>query len=529
MKAQTGSIEITNIEFDCYDHGSKGLKIHSHINVKNWKDKQFNYTVFFYKGDNGSGGKLLSSGDYKAVDGHVCTWKKLNATYDSSVWEDCWVFIPYSALPHDKGRNHYSLYAVIRKNKEYDWASIAETPFKNFYIDCHEGTTTSNVERNSTQANSSNWKAKWSIEKIDLFLNEITMLSKKNSVQVENIHSNNRLMDISLLVDSDINIGLIIKNNNKITKSQTEDSDPCFLRLNNGNKNLSFIALCQVTKEGDLVLIELTINKILEQCKSSFGDVSKWKMLEKLQADIRNNKYNKIQILSLGEEIIESYTSKSTPIWEIFAEALDLVHDDTDFFQNTKGNSKTNTYTSNNSFSQNNSTALNENEWTYSRNGPTESIKRKQSLELSDGMYMDVITDYYGKLPYMTLTLRGQNSALASIKSGNYNISFPKGLMTLYFSASAHAYKKDGCQYVEFIIPVIQKYSFADDTNDETELVYDLMDYLEKVKYEKISVNDLSIKNTYLSFSSQSTPIWSVLLDALKMMVKQTEFRNRVR
>lgn len=519
MKAQTGSIEITNIEYDCYDHGAKGMKIHSHINVKNWKDKQFTYIVFFYKGDNGSGGKLLSSGDYTALDGHVCTWKKLNVTYDSSVWEDCWVFIPYSALPHDKGRKHYSLYAVIRKNKEYNWASIAKTPFENFYVDCPEGTAleeentseiqknqtktykngkyfgdlknglrhgygtmtytegskyvgewhndvyngqgtftfsdgekyvggfkngkfdgqgtriysggakyvggykdgkfdgqgtitfsdgstfvgewknneqngkgttffsdgrkyiteykngeeisvgtyiypdgrtkvvdnrknsdtsnnslnrtssstsarTSNVERNSTQAKSSNWKAKWSIEKVSLFLNEITMLSKKNSVQVENIHSNNRLMDISLLVDSDINIGLIIKNNNKITKSQTEDSDPCVLRLNNGNKNLSFIALCQVTKEGDLVLIELSINKILEQCKSSFGDVSKWKMLEKLQADIRNNKYNKIQILSLGEEIIESYTSKSTPIWEIFAEALDLVHDDSNFFQN---------------------------------------------------------------------------------------------------------------------------------------------------------------------------------------------------
>lgn len=149
--AQVGSIEITNIEYDCYVDNEKGMKIHSHINVNGWKDKPVNYTVFFYKGSDGSGGKLYSTGKYTANDGHVCTYTNSKSDYDNCEWKDWWVFIPYSALPHSAGKNDYSLYATIRKNGDYDWEQFAKTSYMNFNVKFDNPSTsnTNNVSNNN--------------------------------------------------------------------------------------------------------------------------------------------------------------------------------------------------------------------------------------------------------------------------------------------------------------------------------------------------------------------------------------------
>lgn len=154
--SQVGSIEITNIEYDCFVDNEKGMKIHSHINVNGWKDKPVNYTVFFYKGSNGSGGKLYSTGKYTASDGNVCTYSNSKSDYDNCEWKDWWVFIPYSALPHSVGKNDYSLYATIRKNGDYNWEQFASTSYMNFNVKFDNPSTSNTNNTNVSKQTSQN-------------------------------------------------------------------------------------------------------------------------------------------------------------------------------------------------------------------------------------------------------------------------------------------------------------------------------------------------------------------------------------
>lgn len=159
----SGSIAIKNIEYDCLVDNEKGMKIHSQINVSGWKDKPVNYSVFFYKGSNGAGGKLYSSGKYVATDGQVCTSGYSNATYDDCEWKDWWLFIPYSALPHSAGKNDYSLYAEFRKTGDYNWEVFAKTSYLNFSVtfnndnnDLYSNNQSSNNSTNSRPDHKSN-------------------------------------------------------------------------------------------------------------------------------------------------------------------------------------------------------------------------------------------------------------------------------------------------------------------------------------------------------------------------------------
>ena len=153
VKAQNGSIEIINLEYDCYVNNEKGMKIHSHIKVNGWKDKNVNYSVFFYKGSDGSNGKLLSTGKYTTPNGQVCAFSNSKSDYDNCEWKDWSLFIPYSALPHNSGNNHYSLYAVIRKTGDYNWEQIASTPYKNFHVEFNKPSSSNSVV-NSTSKDS---------------------------------------------------------------------------------------------------------------------------------------------------------------------------------------------------------------------------------------------------------------------------------------------------------------------------------------------------------------------------------------
>lgn len=133
----SGSIEITNIEYDVLENGIKGMKIHSNISVKGWAGNKVSYDVFFYKGDNGTGGKLISvlpKSNYKAAGGQVYTSKNGSSIYNHSTWDDWTLFIPYEEFPHNAGQNKYSLRAYVRKTGEYNWETIASTPYKNFQI-----------------------------------------------------------------------------------------------------------------------------------------------------------------------------------------------------------------------------------------------------------------------------------------------------------------------------------------------------------------------------------------------------------
>lgn len=136
LGAQSATVRIKNIEHDCILNNQKGMKIHCYARLKGWNGRKVNLAVFFYKGYNGSGGKLMANdrGTYRATDGHVGVFDYTTSNYDDCEWNDWWLFIPHSAFPHVNGTNQYSCYVEIRKTAEGNWEQFAASDYTNFQI-----------------------------------------------------------------------------------------------------------------------------------------------------------------------------------------------------------------------------------------------------------------------------------------------------------------------------------------------------------------------------------------------------------
>lgn len=136
LNAQSATVRIKYIEHDVVLNNQKGMKIHCSAELVGYKGGKVNLAVFFYKGYNGSDGKLMASdrGQYRATDGHVGVFDYSVSNYDDCVWNDWWMFIPHSAFPHVNGTNEYSCYVELRKTGEGNWQQFAASDYTNFQI-----------------------------------------------------------------------------------------------------------------------------------------------------------------------------------------------------------------------------------------------------------------------------------------------------------------------------------------------------------------------------------------------------------
>lgn len=105
----TASIENVWVDYNVFNGMVKGMKIHSKYTVEGMYGKTINYCLEFYYADNTT--------PLKSVYGNNLTFMSAGvANYESCVWNDSWIFVPYSDLNMARGFNGTLSFDVIIKD-----------------------------------------------------------------------------------------------------------------------------------------------------------------------------------------------------------------------------------------------------------------------------------------------------------------------------------------------------------------------------------------------------------------------------
>ena len=110
--AITVKIENTSLDLNTKDlYSNDAIKVKSTLTVSGIKGKDFDL-VAIVKDDTGNWHK-----DYNGKT--VKTYKPLNATYESSLWEGISVYLPHSKLAPKEGKHTYKVYLYVYYNGEF--------------------------------------------------------------------------------------------------------------------------------------------------------------------------------------------------------------------------------------------------------------------------------------------------------------------------------------------------------------------------------------------------------------------------
>lgn len=100
-KTVTGNIEKVWTEYNCWQNGLKGMKIHTKFNVNNLRGKKGRICAYFYFA---SGVRLKPNmTQYSTTDNHVTVQSEFKPNYDNTTFNDFTLFIPYDALNMSAG------------------------------------------------------------------------------------------------------------------------------------------------------------------------------------------------------------------------------------------------------------------------------------------------------------------------------------------------------------------------------------------------------------------------------------------
>lgn len=99
------------VDYDQWQDGMKGMLIHTEFETEGCKDENMMVAVYFYT----ESGSVLKDydGKYKSSDGNVATHLNTTATYDSSIWKDFKIFMPYDQLHMASGKHELKFYVTI--------------------------------------------------------------------------------------------------------------------------------------------------------------------------------------------------------------------------------------------------------------------------------------------------------------------------------------------------------------------------------------------------------------------------------
>ena len=117
------------VDFDVYENGQKGMKIHAKFSVNNMKSID-GYLAFYFEKKDGT--RLTSSNStYRSKTGQLAVYKLVTPGYDQTDYNDMWTFIPYSEFSIPAGRNDLKIDAdLIYK----DGGMIQHLKYFDFYI-----------------------------------------------------------------------------------------------------------------------------------------------------------------------------------------------------------------------------------------------------------------------------------------------------------------------------------------------------------------------------------------------------------
>lgn len=91
------------IDYDVFDNGIKGMKIHVKFTAYEMKDMDAYVAIYFQSDDENATWLMDKNSKYNSTDGYVAVYRSIKPQYDPAIYNDLDVFMPYSELDLDPG------------------------------------------------------------------------------------------------------------------------------------------------------------------------------------------------------------------------------------------------------------------------------------------------------------------------------------------------------------------------------------------------------------------------------------------
>ncbi len=97
---QSITVSISSIEHNVTNDNAVGMMIHTSIEAIGYKDVPLRAAVFaFWEDGSPITANNRASADSRSTSGQLTVQQTVSPTYDDTVWDDSWFFIPYNYLP----------------------------------------------------------------------------------------------------------------------------------------------------------------------------------------------------------------------------------------------------------------------------------------------------------------------------------------------------------------------------------------------------------------------------------------------
>jgi hypothetical protein len=120
----TGGLEDMWVDFDVFEDGQKGMRIHLKIQVQNLEDRECRSVVWFYR--EGGGALEDQNGEFNTVDGKVSVGKDFIPDFSHSMYSDFSLFLPYSELHLEPGTHYLKFDAALFFRSEDGYKQIGK-------------------------------------------------------------------------------------------------------------------------------------------------------------------------------------------------------------------------------------------------------------------------------------------------------------------------------------------------------------------------------------------------------------------
>ena len=130
MRIPSGRINRLWAEYDVFEGGQKGMRVHCNFDVNNWLDKPCEISAYF-SFTNGTPLKDFN-GAYCSVDGQVSTGIDVVPGYESANFGDLALFMPYDELHMDPGVAELMFHFVLFRKRGTEHFELARSTTMSF-------------------------------------------------------------------------------------------------------------------------------------------------------------------------------------------------------------------------------------------------------------------------------------------------------------------------------------------------------------------------------------------------------------
>ncbi len=128
----TGEIDDVTVEHNVFKDGVKGMKILVDFSVRNMKGVDGSCAVYFYY-ENGN--RIVDKNQkFKTTDGQAATHTAIKPKYDSTVYTDLEIFMPYNELEVGPGKHNLKFYCKIWEYSSSLADFVAQSQYYSFTL-----------------------------------------------------------------------------------------------------------------------------------------------------------------------------------------------------------------------------------------------------------------------------------------------------------------------------------------------------------------------------------------------------------